>query len=253
MKTLNLLRRLPTAALALACIFPVQAANYEKLVGSNMDFYYDTDTYGVDGLSVNGNTLDIPLHFSYPTGSFERSFDGLIVVPHAGFSVSVAPTMVMSGTYETARFGGGEGGAYALVAHNAMFGTFADGKFVVRPEADDLTRVTVAVNAMNLYNGQSGVQEYTLSDAKGASWRDPWYGDDDLPQWSTSALSYAMYFSIFDGGQNGGINVITSATATSGKWIFDAQAISVVPEPGSVMMSLAGLALIGFVLRRRQV
>jgi len=47
--------------------------------------------------------------------------------------------------------------------------------------------------------------------------------------------------------------VITSATATSGKWIFDAQPISVVPEPGSVTMSLAGLALIGFALRRRQV
>ncbi|MFM2085321.1 MAG: hypothetical protein RLZZ237_190, partial [Pseudomonadota bacterium] len=115
MNTLNLPPRLLAAALALACIFPVQAANYEKLVGSNMDFYYDIDTYGVDGLSVNGNTLDIPLHFSYPTGGFERSFDGLIVVPHAGFSVSVAPTMVMNGTYETARFGGGDGGAYALV------------------------------------------------------------------------------------------------------------------------------------------
>lgn len=254
MKPFSLFRPLLAVALALTCSFPTQAANYVKLTGSNIDFYYDVDAYGVDGITVNGNTLDIKLQLSLAQSDNVTQMGSLFAVAHSGFNLGVTPTMVMQGTYETERhsIGGADtGGAYGLIAQNAWFGTVVNGQFVLNNPDDETTTSTVAVGSTNLYNGQSGQQTFTLSaGAEAVSWNSPKEGET-VPQWTASALSYDTLFQLFYHEQPGTFNTVHSAIATGGKLIFDVQAIAAVPEPGSWALSLAGLGLLGGVLRRR--
>jgi hypothetical protein len=235
----RLVLRSMVAAIVLAC-GSAQAVNYVKLVGDNVDFYYDADFWTL-GASVTGNSISVNTDAVYQrsdvtvgaadpfqgpvfstTVEYTREYaNTLIAVAHTGYQFNTNISSASSANIQSTGIIGG--GSY-YVQNTFNSGSYSGGAFTQSGQigADG----DYSYFFKELYTGGGDTQHLEL-DLTGAP-PPPYYAIsvDGLYQTyvSTTGLGYAS-------------SALNGTTYAFG--------VSAVPEPEQFAMLAAGLALLG--------
>jgi hypothetical protein len=234
------------ASLALAA-GSAHAANYVKVQGENVDFYYDSDFWDL-GATVSGSAINVRTGsvgrreevtegaadpYLGPVYTKELSFtqpysQSVIAVAHAGYTltnnINAAATVSMTAD-------GFAGAASYSLEHFYTSGSYSNGAFVTGEAL-----------------GNNGEYAYFQYDGWGSSSA----GDEHLPLEVTTTLS--SHQAIAASGSFYGYAFVTAlgvadVTLNGVNYNFT---VSAVPEPAQYLLLGAGLALLGCVTRRRR-
>lgn len=233
------------AVLALASN-AAQAADYVKLSGTNVDFYYNADFWS-SGATVTGNSISVSPGDVYERADvtdgaadpyqgpvftagvdFTRTFArSLIAVAHSGYQLN--NDIVSTGSVTTQSTGSSGFGTYDL-QNVYTRGVFSNGAFVGSEEIGG--SVEWAYFYYELYS--SGSDSGTIPLQVGT------------PLTSHSAIAV-------DGTFHGAASVTGLGMAAAGlNSVNYSFGVSAVPEPGQYAMLGVGLGLVGLVARRRR-
>jgi hypothetical protein len=94
---------LVSAALLLLAALPAHA-EYIKLVGSDVDIYYQADFWGAGNATITGNSISIATDYTEYASSGDYFFTaapgvGVFAVAHAGYALTGSTTLGVSGSY----------------------------------------------------------------------------------------------------------------------------------------------------------
>lgn len=222
------------------------AADYVKLSGADVDFYYDADLWTL-GASVTGNTIsvrpgDIYQRADVTTGAadpyqgpvytatvdFNRAFSqSVIAVAHAGYHLNNDITAAGSAALQS---NGSSGYASYDLQHNYTSGSFSGGAFV--PGEAIGGSVEYSYFYYQLYSGGSD--------------------SGSIPLEVTTTLTQHSAIAV-DGIFHGTASVTGLGTAAAGlNSVSYSFGVTAVPEPEQYAMLGLGLAVLGVVARRRR-
>lgn len=234
------------ASLVLAAS-PVQAANYLKLAGNHVDFYYDSDFWNL-GATVNGDGISVRTDsmaqlaevtqgaaapylgqvYTAEVSVARASYLSLIAVAHTGFALNNDIGATASLTLRSTGFSGtttyGLGNAYTS-------GTIVNGAFA-------------ASGAL----GHSGAYYFSQYDGWGNDSSNGYEVPLELTTLRTHHEAIAAGSNFYGYASVTGLGI--AEVALNGiSYSFN---VTAVPEPHAYLLLGAGLALLGYTTRRRR-
>lgn len=228
------------ASLALAQL--AQAADYVKLAGAEVDFYYDASVWGSHGVSISGNSITFGMGgsldvsttpdpndgpYEYPSLVDGKGFNlaaGLVVVAHHQYALNSSLTLSLNGAY-----------ANGDVSDRSYAGAWSQGSLLIGDFSNGVFSSAGSVgHYLAMASNNSYRTDYTFTSGASAGA-------------SSLAISGDVGTTVYSANPWG-------ASAGIGSISYDFSVIPLlVPEPQTWGMLLAGLALTGAALRRRQV
>ncbi len=238
MKISTPLRLLSVLLGATIALSSAQARNMVQLDGATASFFYDSDFWGVGGVTVLGNSLSFPsiTDFSsatavtFPTGNardFYSAGTDVWAVAKAGSSLKATVTMAAT-THVTVGPKGAD--AYATTGL-LVYGGYWNGSDVGQD------RFLGNVSTGNNLRSNGTARDITRTGSVTS-------GDAERPFQALSLhLSPSVWANQVDFGY---------ASASVSSLRLDLTTVAAVPEPESYAMLLAGLGMLAGVARRRQ-
>lgn len=228
-------------SVVLACSMgAAQAANYVTLSGTNVDFFVDADYFDVSGATVSGNTISFafaPPDYTLgvtraePSGHSEATLFSdrsklLYVVAHDGYGVVPRFQAQASALYDATAASSLASGSINTYAFSS---TYSNGVFSSSPDA----------------NGFQFLRLDQAGSASGATVDFGGYGDGYRVPVAALGLDLNLSARVAQEG--------AGSTALSIRQLGYSFAVTAVPEPGTWLMLLAGLGMVGWAARLSRV
>ncbi|MGV7208779.1 PEP-CTERM sorting domain-containing protein [Oxalobacteraceae bacterium A2-2] len=242
---------LSLAALLAAAVLPASAVNYVEIQGLHTVFYYDTDFFSPDNVSVSGDSIQfglptdisVTVNVAYAADSKTastsiRTVSPLLAVAKDGYLLDVRASISANSTIAstTSKING-----YTSISAAESAGTYSNGVFTSNGSS-----------SMDLSTGQNG---YSAVQAAGTR---------TYTTGSTACCLSGTAQAIKLTGTSFGVGVsqagIGTQTFTLKSLTYSFNAVTAgtvinppeaVPEPETYGMMLAGLGILGWVARRR--
>lgn len=225
------------------------AANYIQVSGEHLDFFYDADLYGAGTATVVGDSISFLMPSSFATTSKVKYAgdtghntvsnyleNGLIVVAHSGYNLESSVTT--GGSLDLISSNGGSSGSLQYSGY-AYSGSFING-VVTKPRRQEFIFGGPAIGGFRL--DTAGTKTLEIASTTSGNYA----------AYSTLILETGLFYGASQTGK--GVATVDIGTLSFGfKALPNGTTPTVpVPEPETYAMLLAGVGLIGAIVRRRK-